>query len=70
MQINNDALKKINSMNDGELKALISSVAKEKNLNIPTIAEADLAKIRAALSNINPSDLEKLQKAFGNRGGR
>lgn len=70
MQIDNNALKKITNMSDGELREVISSVAREKGLFLPNISENDLAKIRSALSMMSPSDLEKLKNSFGGKGGR
>lgn len=70
MQIDNNALKKITNMSDGELREVISSVAREKGLFLPNISENDLAKIRSALSMMSPADLEKLKNSFSGKGGR
>ena len=56
-------------MGDRELREVISTVAREKGLFLPNISDSDLVKIRSALSSMSPSDLEKLQKALGGKGG-
>ena len=52
MQLNNDALSKLLSQNDEELKKIITAAAGEGGVNVPNISSADLAKLRAALSSI------------------
>ena len=64
MQIGNNDLKKITNMNDRELRELIASVAREKGLNLPSISENDLAKIRTAMSQMSAADIEKIKKSF------
>ena len=49
MQIDNNALTKILSMDDNELKKVIAAAAGEGGVKLPNISEADIAKIRAAL---------------------
>lgn len=70
MQFDNIALKKIANMNDKELRETIDSAAREKGLSLPNISESDLSRIRSALSGMTPADLEKLSRAFGNKGGK
>ena len=70
MQFDNIALKKIANMNDKELRETINSAAREKGLSLPNISESDLSRIRSALSGMTPADLEKLSRAFGNKGGK
>ena len=70
MQFDNNALKKITNMGDSELREVISTVAREKGLFLPNISDADLAKIRSALSSMSPADVERLQKTFGVKGGK
>jgi len=70
MQFDNNALKKIANMNDKELRETIDSAAREKGLSLPNISESDLSRIRSALSGMTPADLEKLSRAFGNKGGK
>ncbi len=69
MQIDANALKKIMSMSDAELKAMISSIAGEKGLSLPTVSDSDLKKIRAAMGSMSQADLEALQRSLKN-GGR
>ena len=69
MQLGNNDLKKITNMNDKELRELISSVAREKGLNLPNISEVDLAKIRTAMSQMSAADVEKIKNSF-NGGGK
>ena len=69
MQIDNDALRKIMTMNDGELMKLISSVAEEKGLSLPRISSAELNRIRAVLGSMSPSDVEALERKLRENGG-
>jgi hypothetical protein len=69
MQIDSRALKKIMTMNDRELNDLISSIASERGLSLPSISAADLTKIRSALGNMSPADIAALEKSIKNKGG-
>ena len=69
MQINSQALKKIMTMNDRELNELISSIAGERGLSLPSISAADLAKIRSAIGNMSPADIAALERSIKNKGG-
>ena len=57
MQINNDALAKILSGSDEDLKKIISSAASEGGVAIPNISAEDLAKLRAALGSLGSTPL-------------
>ena len=67
MQFDNNAFRKIATMNDAELRQTLTAVAKENKINLPNISDAELAKIRIALSAMSPADLEKLKKSLQNR---
>ena len=56
MQINNDILKKLSSMNDNDFKRLISGVAAESGISPSSISDTDLSKIRSILSTVDPND--------------
>ena len=56
MQINNDILKKLSNMSDDEFKKFISGAALENGIALPNVSEADIAKIRALLVNIDAND--------------
>ena len=64
MQIDNNSLQKILSMNDAELKKIISAAATEGGVSIPSVSNADLAKLRAALSGVSsdPKVMEEILK--------
>ena len=57
MQINNDALAKILSGSDEDLKKIISAAAGEGGVSIPNISSEDIAKLRAALSSVGNTPL-------------
>lgn len=57
MQINNEALAKILSGSDEDLKKIISAAAGEGGVSMPNISAADISKLRAALSSIGNSPL-------------
>ena len=77
MQINEEMLKKILTMNDGELKKIISSAASEKGLGLSGISDADIGRIRSAMESLtkDPSVMNEIakglkdQKKGGNRNG-
>ncbi len=69
MQIDNNALRKIMTMDDKELKALITSIAGERGLSLPNVSAADLAKIRSALGSMSPADVEALERNLKSKGG-
>ena len=65
MQIDNNSLQKILSMNDTELKKIISAAASEGGVSVPSVSEADIAKLRAALSGVSsdPKVMEEILKS-------
>ena len=65
MQIDGKALQKILSMNDSELKKIISAAASEGGVTLPSVSEADIAKLRMALSGIgnDPKAVEDILKS-------
>ena len=65
MQIDNNALMKILSMNNDELKKVISAAAGEGGIQLPNISEADIAKLRTALGDVgnNPSAMNEILNA-------
>ena len=65
MQINNDALAKILSGSDEDLKKIISAAAGEGGVTIPNISASDIAKLRAALSSIGsaPQAMDDILKS-------
>ena len=69
MQIDNKSLQKILSMNDSELKKVISAAASEGGISMPSISEADLSKLRAALGGIStdPTMVDQILKATNNK---
>ena len=69
MQIDNNALRKIMTMDDRELKALITAIADERGLSLPNVSASDLAKIRSALGSMSPADVEALERNLKNKGG-
>ncbi len=69
MQIDNNALRKIMTMDDRELKALITAIAGERGLSLPNVSASDLAKIRSALGSMSPADVEALERNLKNKGG-
>jgi hypothetical protein len=56
MQINNDQLKKLNSMSDDEFKMFISKAAGENGVTVPNISSMDIARIRSVLSKVSEGD--------------
>lgn len=56
MQIDNETLKKIASMSDGDLKKFISATAAESGISLPGISADDLGKIRALLGGVSAGD--------------
>ena len=56
MQINNDQLKKLNSMSDDEFRKLISKAAGESGVSIPEVSGVDLARIRSVLNQVSAGD--------------
>ena len=69
MQLDNNALRKIMTMDDRELKALITAIAGERGLSLPNVSASDLAKIRSALGSMSPADVEALERNLKNKGG-
>lgn len=65
MQIDNNSLQKILSMNDEELKKIISAAASEGGVSIPSVSESDISKLRTALSGVSsdPKIMEELLKS-------
>ena len=65
MQINNDALSKLLSGSDEELKKVISNAAREGGVSLPNISTADIAKLRAALCSLGstPEAMNDLLKS-------
>ena len=65
MQIDGKALQKILSMNDAELKKIISAAASEGGVTLPSVSEADIAKLRLALGGIgnDPQAMEDILKS-------
>ena len=65
MQLDNNSLQKILSMNDSELKKVVSVAASEGGVSIPSISESDIAKLRAALSGVSsdPKIMEEILKS-------
>ena len=49
MQIDNNALRKILTMSDKDLKDIITAIANERGISLPNVSPSDLAKIRSAL---------------------
>ena len=75
MQINEESLKKILSMDDGELKKMINAAALESGLGIPGISDVDISRIRSAMESLtkNPSAMNEIAKGLANQkkgGGR
>lgn len=69
MQIDNNALMKILSMNDDELKKVIAAAAGEGGIQLPNISPADIANIRAALGGVgnDPNAMAEILNAAENR---
>lgn len=69
MQINNDALAKILSGSDEDLKKIISAAASEGGISMPNISPEDIAKLRAALGSIgnSPSAMNGILKSAENQ---
>ena len=65
MQLDSNSLQKILSMNDSELKKVVSAAASEGGVSIPSISESDIAKLRAALSEVSndPKIMEEILKS-------
>ena len=65
MQLDNNSLQKILSMNDAELKKVISAAAGEGGVSLPSISESDIAKLRAALNGVSndPKIMEEILKS-------
>ena len=65
MQLDSNSLQKILSMNDSELKKVVSAAASEGGVSIPSISESDIAKLRAALSGVSsdPKIMEEILKS-------
>ena len=65
MQINNEALAKILSGSDEDLKKIISAAAGEGGVHIPSISSEDVAKLRSALSSIGktPEAMNEILKS-------
>ena len=65
MQIDNKSLQKILSMNNEELKKVISAAAVEGGVSIPSISEADIDKLKNALSGVgnDPKIMEEILKS-------
>ena len=65
MQINNNALAKILSGSDEDLKKIITAAAGEGGVSIPNISAADVAKLRAALNSIggSPQAMDEILKS-------
>lgn len=65
MQIDNNALMKILSMNDDELRKIIVTAAGEGGVQIPNISAADVAKLRAALGSVgsDPKAMSEIMNA-------
>lgn len=65
MQIDNKSLQKILSMNNEELKKVISAAAVEGGVSIPSISEADIDKLKNALSGVgnDPRIMEEILKS-------
>lgn len=65
MQIDNNSLQKILSMNDAELRRVISAAASEGGVSLPSVSEADIAKLRLALSGVgnDPRLMEEILKS-------
>ena len=65
MQIDNKSLQKILSMNDAELKKVISAAASEGGVSVPSMSEADIEKLRSALNGIgnDPKIMEEILKS-------
>ena len=62
MQIDNNALMKILSMNDDELKKVISAAASEGGLQLSNISSAEISGFRSALGGVknDPRLLSKI----------
>ena len=69
MQIDNKSLQKILSMSNEELTKLVGAAASEGGLSMPSISEADLAKLRAALGGLStdPAAVDQILKATNNK---
>ena len=65
MQIDNKSLQKILSMNNEELKKVISAAAVEGGVSVPYISEADIDKLKNALSGVgnDPRIMEEILKS-------
>ena len=65
MQLDNNSLQKILSMNDAELRKVISAAAGEGGVSLPSISESDIAKLRAALNGVSndPKIMEEILKS-------
>ena len=69
MQIDNKSLQKILSMSDAELMKLVGAAASEGGISMPSVSEADLSKLRAALGGIStdPAAIDQILKATNNK---
>ena len=56
MQIDNEVLKKISTMNDADFIKFIASVAGENGIAIQNLSQSDLARIRSALGGVSKGD--------------
>ena len=65
MQIDNKSLQKILSMNNEDLKKVISAAAAEGGVSIPSVSEADIDKLKSALSGVgnDPKIMEEILKS-------
>ena len=65
MQIDNNSLMKILSMNDDELKKVIVAAAGEGGIQIPNISATDIAKLRTALGGVgsDPNAMSEILNA-------
>jgi hypothetical protein len=56
MQIDNETLHKLSSMNDEDLKKFIAKVAGESGLSAPRLSQIDVGRIRSILGDIQKGD--------------
>jgi len=66
MQIDRDALNKLLSLNDRQLKAVIGKIAAESGIDLSqfSINTKDIESIRTALSSATDEDLAKASREY------
>ena len=73
MELNRDAVNKLLTLNDRQLKAIIQNIAKDSGIDPSdfNIDPANIASIRSALSTVSDEDLKKIAEMYeANKKGR